>query len=474
MRGSLLRLWLVVAGLWAGAVAGSLGRAGFRAGVYCVVAAGSLAVLRRAPLATLVALGLLGAGCGVVAGAARAADGAGLESLATDVPACVVEGRVLETMGGLGRLVSVEEASCGGRDAAVVAGAAVSDIDAPAGARFSARGWLMPLGDDGYDQARRRAGARAELHVDDVVVVPPRGAFALAERVRKGLVAATESVSTAEGGLLRGVTIGDTDGISALTLEEFRRSGLSHLLAVSGSNVAIVLVGVAWAARRLSLYARIAVCASALALFVLVVGPDGSVLRAAAMGAVALVALAAGRQAEPLHALGVALAVLLAARPSSAFSLGLHLSVGATAGIILWAGRLNHWMRRVPSFVSIPLSVTMAAQLGVLPLLVISFGEASVIAPVANVAAAPAVAPATVLGFVGGLVAIAHEGLGGHVLRLAEPFASWMLFVGDVAARPAWAAVAVPRAVGWLGAAAVCVAVIRTLRTYGAPITLDR
>lgn len=439
----------------------------------CVLAAVTLAALRRAPLATLLALGLLGTGCGLVAGALRA-EGAALESLASDVPACVVDGKVLESMGGLGTLVSVEEVSCDGRATASVAGAAVADVDGPAGARFSATGWLVPLSENGYDQARRRAGARAELHVEEIVVLPARGLFALGERVRQGLIAATSAVSTEEAGLLRGVTIGDTTGISARTLDAFRRSGLSHLLAVSGSNVAIVLAGVAWTAGRLSLYARIGVCAGALGLFVLVVGPDGSVLRAAAMGAVGLVAIASGRQAEPLHALGVALAVLLAVRPSSAFSVGLHLSVAATAGIILWAACFNDRMQGAPRVLSVPLSVTMAAQVGVLPLLVISFGEASLIAPVANIAAAPAVAPATVLGFVGGLIAMLNEALGGHVLRLAEPFASWMLLVADVAGRPDWAAVTVPRPVGWLAAVGVFIALVRTLRTYGGPITLDR
>lgn len=473
MRGSLLRLWLLVAAVAAGAVAGSFQWLEASSGIACVAVAGGAAALRRIPPAAFVAIALFGLGCGIASAGSRASDGASLESLASQVPRCEVHGRVLETLGGLGTLIAIESARCA--DVEVdVDGAAAADLDAAAGSSLTASGWLLPLGDDRYANARRRAGARAELRIDESDVRPPSGAFAAAARVRLGLVAATAAISDREAGLFRGLTIGDTDGISRATLDAFRRSGLSHLLAVSGSNVAIVLAGVAWGAARLSLHTRIAVCAAALALFVLVVGPDGSVLRAAAMGGIGLVALLSGRQAEPLHALGVALAVLVAVRPAAVFSLGLHLSVGATAGIILWSARLNARMGRVPNLLSLPLSVTLAAQAGVLPLLAIVFGQVSLIAPAANVAAAPAVAPATVLAFIGGLAAIAHEGLGGAILRLAEPFASWILYVGDVAARPAWAALDVPSWLAWTSAVGVAIAVLRSLRIYGRPITLGR
>lgn len=472
MHPSLLRLWLVVAGAAAGAAVGSTGRFEPLHALGLVLTAGILMAMRRVPSLALVALLMGGFGAAAASASIRTAQGNELEALASSVPRCVVTGRVLERVGALGTFVAVDEATCAAGAGVGAGGVAVADLDAAAGSGITATGWLLPLSREGFGAARRRGGARAELRAEDTEITPPTGVFSVASRVRAALAAATEAVAPEEGGLLRGVTIGDTDGISAQRLEQFRRSGLSHLVAVSGSNVAIVLAGVAWAAARMSLYGRVAMCAGALALFVLVVGPDGSVLRAAAMGAIGLVALVVGRQAEPLHALGTALVVLMAIRPSSVFSLGLHLSVAATGGIILWASRLNRRMDYLPQVVSLPLSVTLAAQLGVLPLLAMVFGEVSVVAPASNLAAAPAVAPATVIGFVGGLVGIVHEGLGGIILRAAEPFASWILLVAEVSARPAWAAVSVPKGVAWSSAAATIAACAAALRRVGEPITL--
>lgn len=454
-----------------GAVAGVLGWATTAAGMSCAVVAAMLTWWRRVPVVALIALLLGGFAGGLVAAASRAADGEALGSVGRHVSDCAVQGSVLEPAGGLGTFVAVERVSCTNGIDGPYAGVAVSDIDAPAGSAFAATAWVLPLGEEGFDLARRRAGAYAELQIRDIKTAPPTGVFAVAARVRSGLVDATASVPKPEAGLLRGITIGDTDAIAPPTLEAFRRSGLSHLLAVSGSNVAIVLAGVAWSAARLSLHARVIVCAAALGLFVLVVGPDGSVLRATAMGAIGLVAVTVGRPAEPLHALGTGVALLIAVRPSSVFSLGLHLSVAATAGIILWAPRLNARIP-APKIVSLPLSVTLAAQLGVLPLIAIVFGEVSVIAPISNLAAAPAVAPATVLGFIAGIVAIVHDGLGGLLLRMAEPFATWILFVGEVAARPGWAALEVPRPLGWCSAFGVSLAAAVAIRRHGEPITL--
>ena len=427
--------------------------------------------MRRLPLVSLAALAVGGFGCGALTGGAAARDGLALQAAAQDVPSCAVEGRVLEGAGGLGTLISIARADCTNGTAIGDAGVAVADLDAPAGSSVRATGWLLPLGDEGFDLARKRTGADAALHIERSEIGSPTGAFEVAERVRTGLRAATRPVPPAEAALLRGITIGDTSAIAMPTLDAFRRSGLSHLLAVSGSNVAIVLAGVAWAASRLSLVARLSVCFATLALFVLVVGPDGSVLRAATMGAIGLVALAVGRQAEPLHALGTAVALLIVARPAAVFSVGLHLSVAATAGIILWASRLDAALPG-PRLVSLPLSVTLAAQAGVLPLLAVVFGEASVVAPISNLAAAAAVPPATVIGFVGGIVGVFHEGAGGLILRLAQPFASWILFVADISSEPRWATIAVAREVAWLMTVATVGMVGWTLRRHGEPITL--
>lgn len=106
-------------------------------------------------------------------------------------------------------------------------------------------------------------------------------------------------------------------------------------------------------------------------------------------------------------------------------------------------------------------------------MLAIVFGEVSAVAPLSNLAAAPAVAPATVLGFVSGLAAVLYTPAGELVARAAEPFVSWIVFVGETSARPAWASLAVPRSAAWVTAGAVMVAAVWALKHHGEPITLD-
>jgi competence protein ComEC len=392
---------------------------------------------------------MFGISCG--AGAVGAQDlSPEIAEAAAGVPACRVEGTVLESLGGLGSALAADLLECEGRRPLVDAGVVVADLAAHAGAGFVASGWLIPLGEDPFDRARARAGAGAELAIEDIELSPPNGIAAVAAGVREGLVEAGTDADPAAAGLLRGLTIGDTEGITRQTLEEFRRAGLSHLLAVSGSNVSIVLGAVLLLGGRLPFRSRLALGGVALAFYVLVVGPEASVLRAAAMGAAGIAALATGRRSEPMHALAVAVAVVVAIRPQIIFSVGLHLSVLATAGIILLAPLVMRMLWWMPKIVSLPLAVTIGAQAAVVPLLVIVFGEMSVVAPASNLLAAPAVAPATILGLAAGLIAPVHTGAGALVVRLAEPFAAWILFVGRVSSEPVWANLEVPSTAGWL------------------------
>ena len=470
MSGSLVRLWLLTAGVATGALASTSGSRFLALG--SLAASVAAVYVRRRPLLILVALFLFGFGAGLLAGSLRDEDGETLTALSKEVPFCDARGRLLEEAGGLGTLAALDRLSCGGR-VLLRPGVVVVETSAPAGAPFEASGWLVPLGTDRFDLARARAGAHAELATEGFEARAPTGLAAVAASVREGLRAAGEELAPDPAGLIRGLAIGDTDGLSPVTIERFRRSGLSHLLAVSGSNVAIVLGGMTVLLTRCSFRTRLVLGAAALALFVLVVGPDASVLRAAAMGGVALMAVATGRQAEPLHALAVALIVVVLLRPQIVFSVGLHLSLAATAGIILWATGIE---RRIglPLIVRVPLAVTLSAQAAVLPLLVGVFGQASMVAPVTNLLAAAAVAPATVFGLLGALAGAAHPWLGGLVLRLAAPFAEWILLVGRMGAEPSWAMLEVPHRWGLVLALPVVIGAAYALRTYGAAISLDR
>jgi competence protein ComEC len=455
---ALARIWLSVVALAAGVVAADGSAPAWIAISLVIVGAGTLA--RRRSAATLVGLAAIAFGCGWLAQSARDTRASPLEGVARRVPRCRVVARVVESAGGLGTLADVWRAECDGVATLEDAGPVVIDGEVgDAGAMLHADGWLVPLGGDGFDAARRDLGARAHLDVQRLSLDPPRtGVFAVAHAVREGLVRATAGLDARRAALLRGLAIGDTGDMDAPTVEAFRRAGLSHLVAVSGSNVAIVLGAIAYALRVLGPRARVAAGLAALVVFVAVVGPEPSVLRAAVMGAVALAGLVAGRRADPLHALGLALIALFAARPHLVRSVGLHLSTAATAGIVLWARSLAHRLAALPRPLALTLAATAAAQIAVSPVLVASFGELSVAAPVANVVAVPAVAPATVLGLAAAVTGAVEPGLGRIAARVADPLVGWVLATGDWFGTASWASLQVPRWWSWVLAAPVTVA----------------
>jgi competence protein ComEC len=217
-------------------------------------------------------------------------------------------------------------------------------------------------------------------------------------------------------------------------------------------------------ARRLALSSRLVVALAGLVLFVLVVGPDPSVLRAAIMGGIAVVALAWGRTADPLHTLGLALIAVIAIRPGMIYSVGLHLSAAATAGIVVWTRPLAARLEALPSVVAIPFAATLAAQWAVAPIVIATFGRLSIVGPVANVLAIAAVVPATVLGLAGGVVDAVVAGWGSGLAQASSPFAGWILGVGDAFGGRAWAAVSLPRWWAIVVAIPVVVSAGRALR----------
>lgn len=299
----------------------------------------------------------------------------------------------------------------------------------------------MPAGDDSWD-------------------VPAAATY------RASLIGSLESAPDDPAALLAGLTIGDTSGVDHETTEAFRRSGLAHLVAVSGSNVAMVLAAIAVVTVRLPLVLRGGIALVGIGMYVAVVGPEPSVLRAAAMGVVGVIAYVAGRQAASLNSLGIALIAVLGGKPDLLFSVGLHLSAAATLGIVLWSQPIERWLRRMPGLLRAPVAITMSAQIAVAPLLVVTFEELSVVAPVANVLAAPAVPPATVIGLGAGLAGLVSAPAGRLLGRIAAPFAGWILWVADETAGWAWASVDLAPGWGWVlalpvGGAALVAAVVR-------------
>lgn len=388
-----------------------------------------------------------------------------LAELARSIPRCDVTGVVVESQGGLGTLVALERLDCEHADGRGLAGMViVDDLAVDSGSALRATGWLFPLGDDPFDGARRRAGAGAELDISAYRSEPPTHPVHRSSAfLRASLRDATEALPDLRAGLLRGLAIGDTDLMEGATNERFRRSGLTHLVAVSGSNVAIVVGAVALAASRVGFRVRIALSLVALALYIAVVGPDASVLRAGAMGTTILIAVAYGRTSEPLAALGLAVIVCVGLRPELATSPGLQLSVAATAGIVMGSARLKAWFIGLPGPLGTFLSVTLAAQLAVAPILIATFGELSIIAPVANLVAVPAVAPATILTLLAGLLEPLMPQVVPFLIVPAELCARWILACADLFGGLSFASLSLP---SWVAALPLPALVFTGVRAY--------
>jgi competence protein ComEC len=275
----------------------------------------------------------------------------------------------------------------------------------------------------------------------------------VAQSLRTGLRDAAGVLDPEPAGLLPGLVVGDTDKLPRQVEGEFKTAGLAHLLAVSGANLAIVCVAMLLLLRALRVGPRGAAAGAMLALvaFVVLVGPEPSVLRAGVMGAVGLLALAIGRERAALPALGTAVVVLVLWDPAMAISFGFALSVVATAGLVLlaprWADRLA--ARGVPRGLAEALAVPAAAHLVTAPVVAGMAGQVSLVSIVANLLAAPVVAPATVLGVLAALVAPAAPWLAEVLVRIAGPEADWLILVARQASRVPGAAIDWPS--GWWG-----------------------
>ncbi|CAN5526753.1 ComEC/Rec2 family competence protein [soil metagenome] len=298
--------------------------------------------------------------------------------------------------------------------------------------------------------------AATEPGDDTAFLVFPRGhvvragepppLLAAADVVRRDFRDAASGLPGDGGDLLPGLAIGDTSSVSVTLNDAMKTASLSHLTAVSGANCAIVvgLVLAAGAALGLPRVLRIVVAAVVLAGFVVLVTPEPSVIRAAVMAVVALVALASGRPARGMPLLCVAVIILLVADPWLSRSYGFALSVLATAGLLLLARPIAGVLERLlPRGLSLLLAVPIAAQLACQPVLLLLNPSLPLYGVAANLLAEPAAAPVTVLGLIACVAAPILPPLATVVAWLAWLPASWIaavatLFAGLPGARSPW------------------------------------
>jgi competence protein ComEC len=250
-----------------------------------------------------------------------------------------------------------------------------------------------------------------------------------------------------EAELARGFVLGEDEAIDAETVEDFRRAGLSHLLAVSGQNVALLalLAMPLLAAFGIPLRARLVWILAAIVVYVPLAGAGPSILRAGVMGGLGLLATLAGRRASRLYALALAAVVTLAIEPRIGADVGWQLSFAAVFGILLLARPLRTaiasrlggggWRGALAEGAA----MTTAATLATAPLIAFRFGAVSTTTLAANLLALPAVAPAMWLGM---LVTVGGQIPGFPAALLNAIAAPLLAYIAQVAAwcgRPGWA-----------------------------------
>lgn len=222
-----------------------------------------------------------------------------------------------------------------------------------------------------------------------------------AKELRGRYVAAAGFLAPDPRGLLPGMVTGDTSALDEGLNGAMKTVGMTHLTAVSGANCSLVLGALLVAARSLRL-PRLPAAGLALAglgMFVVLVGPDASVLRAALMGSIAIGSLAGGRAGRGLSFLCLAVMGLLLIDPGLAISFGFLLSVLATLGIIVLGPRMMEWTPAiVPRWAAAAWAVPLSAQLLCGPVIVLLQPQFSTYSLLANIVAAPLVAPVTLLG----------------------------------------------------------------------------
>ena len=339
-------------------------------------------------------------------------------------------------------------------------------LDVPLGSEVKTSGRLAPADED--DLAALLVPAR-----DPELLAGPDVWWRAAGAVRASIRNSVAGRPIEQRALVPALVDGDDAALPPGLERDFRTTGLTHLTAVSGTNLTLVvgflLIVARWCGvRRRWLYL---VGGLGIAGFVLIARTEPSVLRAAVMGGVGLLAMGVNGRHRAIRGLGVAVVVLLLVQPGLAVTIGFALSVLATAGIVVlapgWRDAMSRWL---PRWLAEAVAVPAAAQLAVTPVVAAISGQVSLVAVAANLVVAPVVGPATVLGLAGGLVGLVLEPFG----RLIGGGAGWCVaWIALVAERGANLPAA---AVGW-GTGSVALALLTALTVLVAvavPVVLRR
>ncbi len=303
-------------------------------------------------------------------------------------------------------------------------------IDLIPGEKFAVTGVAFPT-------AERRVAALIATHGEFKKISQANYLQRLSAKIRNSFRESAISVGGAGGALIPGLVIGDTSLEEASFVLEMRRSGLSHLTAVSGANFAIIAAFLLWLSQWIfkRVRSRLILTSMVLVGFIFLVRPSPSVLRASVMSAVILIAKARGVSADSIPSLGLAISFLILMDPFQAIDPGFALSVAATAGILLLAPKLETYLNakfgheKLAQVIAIPLSATIMCT----PVILAISGLFSLVSIPANILAEPVVAPITIIGFIAAIFSPIFPALSHFLLVLIKPLAQFIVWISNFA-----------------------------------------
>jgi competence protein ComEC len=318
----------------------------------------------------------------------------------------------------------------------------VTVLDAPLtlGDRVVVVASARPLPEGGYGQWLAQAHAVALLDVRDLRHVGAPGRLSRASEWVRARIrsAAVRHQPAGRGGLLVGFVTGDTRLLPDADVAAMRATGLSHLTAVSGSNTAVLLAGVAGLLTlvRVPAGVRWTLLALTVPWFAFLTRLEPSVLRAGTMALLVIAAAVRGVARDARHLLAGAVTLLVLVDPMLTWSLGLMLSAGATLGVLVVAPGIARRLEPVmPRPVAALVGITLGAQVAVAPVLLVGFGGIAWVSIPANLVAVPVAAVGATLAFVASAVALLHVGAAASLFALAGPAAALVLRTARVGER---------------------------------------
>jgi competence protein ComEC len=268
------------------------------------------------------------------------------------------------------------------------------------GDRIIVGGRVIPPPDDGFGDYLRRSRIAGSITSGTIGRLPSGGGsgawLEMRRRTAHDLIASV--LPEPHAGLASGILIGLRDEVDRQLAAAFTAAGLSHVVAISGWNISIVAAAISaafgWTSRRL----RSAAVLGGIIAYALAAGASASVVRGAIMAAVVIGSRTSGRRSRASATLGVAALLMVVVDPAVAGDAGFQLSAAATAGLIAWGTAMTGWLRdrlpaAVPGAVVETLGVSLAAQATTLAIILVQFGRLSLVAPFANLVAAPLVTP---------------------------------------------------------------------------------